>query len=138
MIVPILSVSDVDESISFYTEKLGFTKDFSMPGPDGKTGFGSVRLGQAVIMVGTDDDLANVGKGVQFMTYVPEEIDIDAYYAETKARGTEIAEEIKSAYWGDRCFTVHDPDGYRITLSKTVRDVPMEEIEAVMSGAAAR
>ena len=135
MIIPVLSVADVDASIKFYTERLGFDQKFALPGPDGKTSFASLNLGEAHIMVGTDSDVQGVGKGVQLMTYIPDGVDIDEYYAQTRARGTEIAEDLKTAYWGDRCFTVHDPDGYVITLSKTVQDVPMEEIEAVVSGA---
>jgi len=138
MIIPVLSVADVDASVNFYTEKLGFTREFAFPGPDGKNTFASVKLGEAHVMVGTDSDLKSVGKGVEFMIYIPENADIDDYYAQTQARGVEIAKELKTAYWGDRVFTVNDPDGYVISLTKTVQNVPMEEIEAVISGAAAR
>ena len=64
MIIPVLSVADVDASVKFYTEKLGFTQEFAFPGPDGKNTFASVKLGEAHVMVGTDSDLASVGKGV--------------------------------------------------------------------------
>jgi uncharacterized glyoxalase superfamily protein PhnB len=138
MIIPVLSVADVDASVKFYTEKLGFTQEFAFPGPDGKNTFASVKLGEAHVMVGTDSDLNSVGKGVEFMIYIPDDADIDDYYAQTQARGAEIAKELKTAYWGDRVFTVNDPDGYVISLTKTVQHVPMEEIEAVISGAAAK
>lgn len=134
MIIPVLNVADVDASVKFYTEQLGFTPEFSFPGPDGKTIFASVQLGEAHIMVGTDTDLASVGKGVEFMVYIPESADIDDYYAQTTSRGTTIAKELKTGYWGDRFFTVNDPDGYVISLTKTVQQVPMEEIAEVMSG----
>lgn len=49
MILPILTVWDVDASVDFYVNKLGFTKDMVMAGPDGKNTFGFVRLGKAII-----------------------------------------------------------------------------------------
>jgi catechol 2,3-dioxygenase-like lactoylglutathione lyase family enzyme len=39
MILPILTVQDVDASVDFYVNKLGFTKDMVMAGPDGKNNF---------------------------------------------------------------------------------------------------
>jgi catechol 2,3-dioxygenase-like lactoylglutathione lyase family enzyme len=47
MIMPILAVKDVDASSAFYKDVLGFSHDFSMPGPDNQTSFAGVSLGKA-------------------------------------------------------------------------------------------
>jgi PhnB protein len=134
MIMPILAVEDVDASVSFYTQKLGFNHDFSLPGPDGQNAFAGVTLGKASFGLSRAKDLEHRGNGVAFMVYVTDETDLDGYYADVQARGTLIAEPIKTQYWGDRSFEVRDPDGYVLSLSKTVKQVDRAELEAGMRG----
>jgi PhnB protein len=133
MITPMLAVKDVDASVAFYTEKLGFKHDFSMPGPDGKNAFGWVSLGKAAFGLELVPELDHRGNGVVFMIAVPEEMDIDQYYAAVQKKGVKIVEAIQDKYWGDRTFSVHDPDGYVLTPFKTVKTVSMEDIIAAGS-----
>lgn len=126
MILPILEVKDVDASVEFY-KKLGFRHDGNMPGPDGKNDMGFLGFGDAVLFV-SRGKADSVGKGVQFMVYVGDDQDIDTHYTTVKASGVSITEEIETKYWGDRIFTVTDPDGYTISLTKTVKQMSMEEI----------
>lgn len=129
MIVPILNVSDVDTSIAFYVHKLGFKLEMTVPDPDGNNVFGMVSLGRASI--GLDQVMPGApggGAGVDLMVFVPDGADIDRVYADVQARGTAVATPLDTKYWGDRVFTVLDPDGYRITLSQTVKHVPVEQI----------
>lgn len=132
MIMPILTVRSVDASFDFYVNKLGFKQEMAMAGPDGRNFFGFVSLGKA--MIGLDamtPTAARGGAGADFMVYVSDDTDLDHLYQEVQARGTAIEAPIETKYWGDRVFTVLDPDGYRITLSKTVKQVPMAEIETI-------
>jgi len=131
MIMPILAVSDLEASIDFYTSKLGFELAFSMNGPDGVRNFAFVALGKAHIGLQADPSLASPrGQGAVFMVYVPDETDIDAFYAGVVSRGTTIAREIADMYWGDRTFTVADPDGFVVTIAKTTQQMDMGDIEA--------
>lgn len=132
MIMPIFTVQDVDASIAFYTEKLGFKQDFVMAEPNGKNTFGIVSLGKAMIGLGIAPDQPRGGAGVDFMVYIPEEADLDKHYADVQARGVKIAAPIEDKYWGDRTYSVLDPDGYHLTFAKTVKQVPMEEIQEIM------
>jgi uncharacterized glyoxalase superfamily protein PhnB len=135
MISPILSVKDIDHSVAFYTKKLGFKHDFSMPGPDGVNTFAFVSLGPATFIgLSRDEQLAHRGEGVQFMIYLPEEQDIDQVYAEVKERGITPETEIKTQYWGDRTFSVRDPDNYLLTIAHTVHQADMNEVAAIMRG----
>ena len=134
MIMPILAVTDVDTSVAFYTQKLGFKHDFSLPGKDGQNAFAAVSLGQASFGLSRVKALEHRGQGVSFMVYVPESTDLDAYYADVQARGTAIAEAIQDQYWGDRCFVVDDPDGYVLSLCKNIKNVDLAGLEAGMRG----
>jgi len=135
MISPILNVKDIDASVMFYTDKLGFAHAFSLPGPDGKNAFAFVNLGSDVNLgLNQDATTAHPGDGVDFMIYLPEDTDIDQTFSEIQGRGVAIEAEIKTHYWGDRTFSVRDPDGYRLTFAKTVEQVDMNEAAAVMRG----
>jgi len=131
MILPILAVKDVDASVAFYTEKLGFEHVTSMQGTDGKNNFAFVKLGADQIGLSTDALTYERGKGVVLMIYPPEAIDIDTYYAEIEGRGVTIVEPLKTEYWGDRLFSVHDLDGFYLTICRTVRTMAMDEIADV-------
>jgi uncharacterized glyoxalase superfamily protein PhnB len=141
MIMPLLTVTDVDASIAFY-EKLGFKKQMAMPGPDGRTVFGIIELGKANFGLGIDPNVTttNFAPGVEFMVYLTDDFDnhdaslIDTHFAKTQANGVAIKEGLSTAYWGDRIYKVVDPDGYQITIAQTVEQVNMEKVEAVMRG----
>ncbi len=134
MILPILATSNLESSIDFYTTKLGFNELFRMNGPDGTVVFAMVGIGNASIGLSAQDAPAPKGNGVVFMVYVADETDIDAYYAEVKGRGVPMKEDITDQYWGDRSFSVIDPDGYYIQLSKTTRQVTPEELQGNATG----
>jgi uncharacterized glyoxalase superfamily protein PhnB len=134
MIMPFFAVQDVDESIKFYTEKLGFKQAFAFPGPDGTTATGAVTFGTANFGFNRAPDVEQRGNGVIFMTYLPDEVNLDTYYADVQKRGVKIVEPIKTEYWGDRTFRVDDPDGYILYLSKTEKPVSNDDIAQVVSG----
>ena len=135
MISPIINVEDVDASVAFYTTKLGFGHAFSLPGPDGKNAFAFVNLGSDVSLgLNQDGATEHRGSGVDFMIYLPDGTDIDQTFAEIKQRGVVIEADIDTHYWGDRTFSVRDPDGYRLTFAKTVKQVDMNEAAAIMRG----
>ena len=134
-VTPYLTVKDAEKSIAWYQNAFGFEKTFAMPGPDGKNAFAWVSWGESTgIGLSRVPDLEQRGNGVVFMVYVPKEMDMDAYYADVQKNGVAIVEPLKDQYWGDRSFTVHDPDGYVIIPTRVVRQVNMEEALAVMRG----
>ena len=51
---------------------------------------------------------------------------LDDYFIELKRKGIRVVNEPKTEFWGDRIFTVEDPDGYTLTFSEHVQDVSPE------------
>lgn len=135
MILPILDVTDVDASVAFYTQKLGFEHAFSMPGEDGKSSYAMVNLGSATIGLNLNPATTHRGSGVATMIYVPETTGLDPFYSEIQSKGVAIEEEIADQYWGDRTFSLRDPDNYWLTFCKTVKEVSPEEIIAAQRDA---
>jgi uncharacterized glyoxalase superfamily protein PhnB len=69
--------------------------------------------------------------GVYF--YVSLDSGIDEYFERVKAAGVQIIEEIGDRFWGDRTFTVADPDGYVLQFSQHVRDFPSDMQDGIRS-----
>lgn len=126
MISPILSVADIEASITFYTEKLGFTHEWSMTDENNKPTFSCVKLGDAEVMLGVlegfveEADRDRLGKGVQLFIRLPQEIDVDALYTQAKTSGATITRDIETRDWGERTFSVKDLDGYHFMISKPI------------------
>jgi PhnB protein len=118
---PILFVSSIERSVEFYQEKLGFDLGFAMTGDGGRMVHASIVNGAVTIMLGyknpADAD-QRLGGGAVLYTYVD---DVDEYYERVRSSGATLTEEIVDQYWGDRTFTVTDPDGYVLTFAQTVR-----------------
>jgi len=125
MLSPILAVEDIEASIAFYTQKLGFTHQWSMsPGANGKTDFACVALDGSEILLGTMrgyvalGDEAKRGTGIQLYIELSTGVDIDSLYTHAKASGVNITREIADRDWGERAFTFKGPDGYSYMLAK--------------------
>lgn len=109
---PVLHVSDVDASLRFYMDRLGFTNPWRYDN-DGKTYVAQVdRQGCAVIL--TDTWPEKIGKGLIFVSLnvKPETREaaiaaLDALRGELEAKGVSV----KDGSWGYRLLVVEDPDG---------------------------
>ncbi|MGH2587560.1 MAG: VOC family protein [Dehalococcoidia bacterium] len=119
-VIPMLHVSSIEQSVDFYKEKLGFDLEFAMNGDGGKMLHASVSNGDVKLMIGYPDGEARpLGGGAEL--YIMTDA-VDAYHARVRDAGTALSKEITDEWWGDRLFTVTDPDGYVLTFAQTVRE----------------
>jgi uncharacterized glyoxalase superfamily protein PhnB len=137
---PDLVVKSIENSVEFYRDVLGFDVTYQMRGPDGNVSHAEVTLGAASLMFDRLDWAPHVadqprGAGINLYITLEDTADIDAYYTRVRERGATITEEIKDQFWGDRHFSLVDPDGYSISFAKNVRQVSEQEIAAALSNA---
>jgi catechol 2,3-dioxygenase-like lactoylglutathione lyase family enzyme len=134
---PVLHVKDVEASLRFYANQLGFTSPWRYD-EDGKARVAQVdRQGCALILA---NNLApeKIGKGLTFISLNVEPATpetavaaLDALRAEFEAKGVPV----KEGSWGYRLLVVDDPDGNQLFFnypsetasSQTFRD----EAEAI-------
>jgi catechol 2,3-dioxygenase-like lactoylglutathione lyase family enzyme len=115
---PSFTVSDLQKSLAFYRDVLGFTveesweKDGALHGVELVAGSVSFWLGQDDWQKGRDRV-----KGQGFRMYCGTAQDIDALARRIRERGGTLAEEPKDEPWGGRDFAVVDPDGFKITIA---------------------
>ncbi len=112
---PILSVRDVDASIAYYVDKLGFEFAWCWGEP---TGFGAVRVGDFEIY------FCKEFQG-QPGTWVAIDVDdVDALFEDLKIRGADIRQSPTNFEWGVREMNVCDPDGHRIRFGASTDQPP--------------
>ena len=125
MFTPVLRVRDVELSLVFYTRVLGFEGEGGLPGIDGKPVYAEATMGDARIMLtrrntGTGIFAAN-SCGVDLYLTLPDVYDIEQYYAHLRTHEITIIEDMHEELWGDRAFTISDPDGYRLIIAQPMR-----------------
>jgi uncharacterized glyoxalase superfamily protein PhnB len=112
------TVSDIDRSLAWYTNVIGFTID-QRHEREGKLVAVSLRAGSVRILLGRDDGakgwdrVKGTGFSVQFTTSQ----NIDVLAERIKAAGEALHTEPETAPWGSRLFRVKDPDGFLLVIS---------------------
>lgn len=116
---PSFTVNDVEKSLGWYRDVMGF--EVGKRWEDGGKLLGvELSAGPVIFMIGQDDwkKGKNREKGVGFRLYCDTDQDVDEMAKGIKARGGTLAQEPTDEEWGGRAFTVVDPDGFKITISK--------------------
>ena len=113
-ISPFFIVSDVDQTIAFYRDKLGFETRFQQP--DRTPFFAIVGRDGAQIFVKSDKDTSPLPNSKRNLSirwdayvYAP---DPDALAVEFADYGTAFSVPLKDTHDGLRGFEICDPDGY--------------------------
>jgi catechol 2,3-dioxygenase-like lactoylglutathione lyase family enzyme len=108
----VLHVTDVETSLRFYVNRLGFTSPWRYE-EGGRAHVAQVdRQGCALILADTWPE--KIGKGLMFISLNAERgaqiAALDALRAELEARGVPV----KEGLWGYRLLVVDDPDGNQL------------------------
>jgi catechol 2,3-dioxygenase-like lactoylglutathione lyase family enzyme len=121
-ISPFFIVSNVDRTIAFYRDKLGFETRFKEP--DVAPFFAIIGRDAAQIMIKCDKDVSPLpnSKRHPFMrwdafVYAP---DPDALAAELAAHGAAFSAPLTDTHDGLRGFEICDPDGYVLFFGRTL------------------
>jgi len=104
-----LEVNNLEESLAFYTESLGFEsvrKDLDSDPPMATLRAGKLRITLAQHL----ETMLRRGRGIHLFMGVQ---DVDAYYEALQDRGVHLAPPADEG-WGGRFITVEDPDKYRL------------------------
>jgi uncharacterized glyoxalase superfamily protein PhnB len=117
-ISPSLTVNDLQASIAWYRDIVGFTLGETWE-RDGKVAGAELIAGSATINLSQDDWARGRDrvKGEGFRLYLHTAQDINVIAARIKVHGGTLASEPADQPWGARTFNLVDPDGYKLTIS---------------------
>ena len=131
-ITPYLYYRDLATALTWLEKTCGFRRGGELPGPDGSLMHAEMGYHDGVVMMGvacaenggsSPADLGGVTQGIYI--YVD---DIDAHYRHTLACGSDEVTEPEDRFWGDRVYSVVDPEGHRWTFAQHTKDVPPEQM----------
>jgi PhnB protein len=111
-----LTVSDIPAAMSFYQKAFGFSKRGLMNGPDRKPVHAELTLRGTTLMLGPEN--AEMGRrsaksvGASPATLFIYVEDVDKVVEKATKLGATPQHPVMDMFWGDRCGTVVDPDGY--------------------------
>ena len=117
-IAPSLTVKDVEASLAWYRDVVGFTAVDEWK-ENGELQGVALVAGSARLLLGKDDGAKGWDrvKGVGFRLYLNTAQDIDEIADRIKARGGTLESEPADMPWGSRAFSLVDPDGFQLTVS---------------------
>ena len=115
---PIFTVTDLEHSLRFYTDVLGFIVGERYTGSDGA--LQGVMLKAGVSELGLSQDDWKKGRdrqrGVAVSIWCTTVQDIDTLAKQIKARGHALTQEPKDESFGGRSLALDDPDGFHLSI----------------------
>jgi len=133
-VTPQLTLDNAARTIDWYKKALGAEEVARAVGPDGKILHAEVRVGDSLIMLndvmGTKGPRAFGGSPASLWIYVE---DADALFNRAVAAGAKVDDgpmgRMADQFWGDRCGTFTDPEGYRWTIATRKEDLSPQEMQ---------
>lgn len=118
-----LEVNSLEESLSFYHERLGF--EIESHNPDAEPPMATVRVGPLrITLVQQLETMLKRGRGVHFVLGVS---DVDQFH-ERLTEGNVQVSEPRDEGWGGRFVSVQDPDGYRLFFVTWKNEIDIPQI----------
>jgi len=114
---PSFTVNDLNRSLAWYRDVLGFKTDERWE-QDGKLMGVSLKAGGVTLMIAQDDwkKGRDRKKGEGFRLYCATKQNVDALAKKIEARGGKLDSPPTDQPWGTRDFGLTDPDGFKITI----------------------
>jgi PhnB protein len=134
-ITPQLTLDNAAQAIDWYKKALGAEETARAVGPDGKIMHAEVRIGDSLIML--NDEMGGGkspkkfgGSPASLWVYVE---NCDVLFNRAVAAGAKVANgpmgQMADQFWGDRCGTLTDPQGYSWTIATHKEDLTPQEMQ---------
>ena len=132
----ILTVTDVKSAAAFYQKAFGFEKRGIMDGPNGKAIHAELTLRGTTLMLGPEipqmgSRSAKTLGGSPSTLYLLTE-NADKTVEKAIRLGATSKGPVMDMFWGDRCGTVVDPDGYTWMVATHVAEPTPQEMQEKM------
>jgi PhnB protein len=131
-----LVVSDIKAAAAFYQKAFGFTKRGIMNGPDKKPVHAELTLRGTTLMLSPEMESMNC-KSAKTLGHSPSTLyllseDVDKTAAKAVKLGAQARGPVMDMFWGDRCGTIIDPDGYMWMVATHKAEPTPQEMQKQM------
>ena len=131
-----LTVADVKAAAAFYQKAFGFSKRGIMNGPDGKAIHAELTIRGTTLMLSPEmpqmggRSAKSVGASPASLYLLTE--NVDKVVAKAVKLGAQGKGPVMDMFWGDRCGTLIDPDGYMWMVATHVAEPTPQEMKKKM------
>jgi predicted enzyme related to lactoylglutathione lyase len=117
-----LTVKDLDKSLVWYQDVVGFTVDQKYE-REGKLRAVALKAGEVRVLIGQDDGDKGWDrvKGEGFSLLITTDQNVDEFANRIKERGGTLESEPADMPSGGRIFRLQDPDGFKLAISSPIR-----------------
>ena len=135
-VTAMLTVADVKAAAAFYQKAFGFSKRGIMNGPDGKAVHAELTLRGTTLMLGPEmpqmgsRSAKTLGASPASLYLLAESA--DKVVAKAIKLGAEARGPVMDMFWGDRCGTIVDPDGYTWMVATHLAEPTPQEMKKRM------
>jgi uncharacterized glyoxalase superfamily protein PhnB len=127
-IVPILVYEDVGRAIDWLCDTCGFTERLRAATPDGSVVHAQLIFGDGAVMLGRQGGEFRPPRRDEVSQYVTVHVEnVDQHFEHASQRSALILKPPTDMPFGERQYTVEDPEGHRWTFSQSVADVAPEQ-----------
>jgi len=132
----ILTVNDVKAAAAFYQKAFGFAKRSIMAGPDGKPVHAELTLRGTTLMLSPEilqmgsRSAKSIGASPASLYVLTE--NVDKTVAKAVKLGASAKGPVMDMFWGDRCGTVVDPEGYTWMVATHMAEPTPQEMKKRM------
>src|SRR6266852_5106622 len=131
-----LTVSDIPAAVAFYQKAFGFAKRAIMNGPDGEAVHAELTLRGTTLMLGPEvpqmgsRSVKTIGASPASLYLLTENADM--VVAKAVKLGAAPKGPVMDMFWGDRCGTVVDPEGYTWMVATHIAEPTPQEMKKRM------
>ena len=126
-VVPVLVYQDVGNAVSWLCDTFGFKERLRHVMQNGSVTHAQLDVGDCAIMLGRQGGEFRAPSQPEVSQFVIVHIaDVDAHCERARQAGARILTTPADMPFGERQYTVEDPEGHRWTFSQSVADVAPE------------
>ena len=113
----ILTARDLDETVAFYRDLLEMPQVHSWSGPTGRGSMLRAATGIVEVWSVPPDEQFSPPRGIGMAVQVP---DVDSWHARLQEKGAAVPEAPADQPWGQRLFSLTDPNGVLVIFFSPV------------------
>ena len=114
--VPVIGTADIEQALQYYSDVLGFSRDFVFGNP---IVYAGVKSAEAEIYFSYDPAMS---VAIREKNIAPEIFiwlsDADASFRAHVSRGADVVEPISDRPWGARQYVIKDINGYHLKFAQ--------------------
>ena len=124
-ILPVLPVTDIDLTASYFIKRLQFSENFRQKSPEGKSTDSQLTFEGSTLMLNLNPEKGLLEGGGIYLWIRLFDTDINHYYDRLVAQDVTIVEPIRDQFWGDRSFVIKDCNNYSLAFNQAVANKPL-------------